>query len=407
MIKGLSRRSRGSLSLGIDQLESRQLLSMSSAPLHGMAATHHHHVPRIHAAALIQPGHSLRNGAHMGTAGLSATLPPSFVPPSFNIVPSPNVTRSNLTAVASVNDNDIFAVGFTSPVGGTDAPLVEHFNGTSWSVVPTPSPAVTVGSQLKGVAAVASNNVWAVGLNVTINSFGESVSHPLIEHFDGTSWKIVAAQDPAAGGVFDAVTAISANNIWAVGHLGNGRNGNLIEHFDGTSWTIVATPATAGFATLNGVSATSATDVWAVGSVGRGASVQILHFNGQSWSAVSGLPSDSSLQAVVAIAPNNVWAVGADIEHFDGTTWSVVPSPGAGAFGLDGIAASSANNIYAVGGGVEHFDGTSWSVVPSPISSANSDFLSGVIVRSDGTAVAVGTAQPNGSFATNGLIIAN
>ncbi len=30
----------------------------------------------------------------------------------------------------------------------------------------------------------------------------------------------------------------------------------------------------------------------------------------------------------MAIAPINVWAVGANIEHFNGTTWSIVPSPG-------------------------------------------------------------------------------
>jgi len=202
---------------------------------------------------------------------------------------------------------------------------------------------------------VASNNVWGVGVNFTINSFGETVSHPLVEHFNGSAWSIVDAPIPAAGGAFDAVTAISANNIWAVGHLGNGRDGNLIEHFDGTSWKIVQGPATGSFATLNGVSGTSASDVWAVGSIGRFAGIEILYFNGQSWSAISGLPSDSSPQAVVAIAPDNVWAVGADIEHFDGTKWSIVPSPGqGGVFGLTGIAASSANNIYAVGGAVEH-----------------------------------------------------
>ena len=393
------------MSLGIDQLESRQLLSTGTVQVHGLAPAHHHQTLRLHSAALVEGGHSGQSATPVRTAALPSTLAPTSPVPAFSIVSSPTITRSNLTATAAVTDSDIWAVGFTSPVDGTDAPLTEHFNGTSWTVVAAPNAAGTVGSQLKGVAAVASNNVWAVGVNFTINSFGETVSQPLVEHFNGTAWSIVAAPTPAAGGAFDAVTAISANNIWAVGHLGNGRNGNLIEHFDGTSWKIVPGPTTGSFATLNGVSGTSASDVWAVGSVGRFASVQILHFNGQAWSTVSGLPSDSSLQAVVALAPNNVWAVGADIEHFDGTNWSIVPSPGG--FGLTGIAASSANNIYAVGGGVEHWDGTSWSVVPSPVSSANSDVLFGVIVRSDGTAVAVGTAQQSDSFNTNGLIIAN
>ncbi len=192
--------------------------------------------------------------------------------------------------------------------------------------------------------------------------------------------------------MLNAVTVISANNIWAVGHVGIGRGGNLIEHFNGTAWSIVQSPqGTDSF--LTGVSGTSASDVWAVGSVGRFDGIEILHFNGTTWSTVSGLPEDSVMESVVAIAPNNVWAVGADIEHFNGTTWSIVPSPGD--FGLTGIAASSANNIYAVGGGIEHWNGTSWTNVAAAVpSNTGGALFNGVITLSNGTAIAVGFAQP-------------
>ena len=85
-----------------------------------------------------------------------------------------------------------------------------------------------------------------------------------------------------------------------------------------------------------------------MGSAGRSTSdqVQILHWNGQVWIAVTA-PSpglEPFLTSVVALAPNNAWAVGETtlpvnssestgqtlIEHWDGTSWSVVHSPNAG-----------------------------------------------------------------------------
>jgi hypothetical protein len=41
---------------------------------------------------------------------------------------------------------------------------------------------------------------------------------------------------------------------------------------------------------------------------------------------------------------------------------------------------------------IEHFNGRSWSIVPSPNSTTGHDEFFGVTPRSDGTAIAVGTA---------------
>jgi hypothetical protein len=111
-------------------------------------------------------------------------------------------------------------------------------------------------------------------------------------------------------------------------------------------------------------------------------------------------------------SPTNVWAVGtagvfinhrsfrqAAIEHWDGTSWSIVASPNPNPTGpstLNGIAAISANDIWAVGSiGVnktitEHWDGTSWSIVHSPNPAQNQNELFGVTALSDGTVAAVG-----------------
>jgi hypothetical protein len=289
---------------------------------------------------------------------------------------------------------------------------------------------------------VASNNVWAVGENVTHDSAGDPLFHTLIEHFDGTRWSIVTSPTLPVGANLNAVTAISANNIWAVGAKSSSvlfapNAGNLIEHFDGTTWSVVSAPTLSSHELLTGVSGDSASDVWAVGFTRTqlGVVAETLHFNGTSWSSVA-VPSapGTQLSAVTALSPTNVWAVGNTaqgqatlIEHFDGTSWRILSSPNVAtgsvfdANVLTGIAAASATSIYAVGfsadpavdGGfertlIEHFDGTKWSIVSSPNSTTGHDQLFGVTTRKDGTAIAVGTAgQQIGPNNTNALIVAN
>ena len=94
------------------------------------------------------------------------------------------------------------------------------------------------------------------------------------------------------------------------------------------------------------------------------------------------------------------------IESWDGTAWSVVLSPNASPIGLErltSISCVSISSCTAVGGAfnngsvlqtlVETFDGTTWSVVPSPDgSSSDTNFLNGVSCppASSGTCTAVG-----------------
>jgi hypothetical protein len=214
------------------------------------------------------------------------------------------------------------------------------------------------------------------------------------------------------------VVAISANNVWAVGALAPEGANALVEHWDGTSWSIVSNSVIAGAGRLSSVSADSANDVWAVGQATRP-----LHFNGTTWSQTPGPPVFVEANAVVALSPTDVWAVGkkqADvnhlirfttaIEHWNGTSWSNVASPTTGLnTSLNGIAAISANDILAVGAGtsttgasttlVEQWNGTSWSIISSPNPGDFANGLSGVTALSDGNVAAVGFQES----ATNGF----
>jgi hypothetical protein len=101
----------------------------------------------------------------------------------FRVFPSPPVDGM-LSGVGFVSPTDGWVVGAhpsNAPDDGGAATLTEHWNGSAWSAVPTPSIAVTRAS-LVGVAALASNNAWAVGATIT---------GTLVEHWNGSAWSVV------------------------------------------------------------------------------------------------------------------------------------------------------------------------------------------------------------------------
>jgi len=391
---------------------------------------------RVHhaaAVARVHPGHQSGAGAATADPVVTAAATPAATT-GFSVVPTPSVPNGNLLATAAIADKDIWADGYgdvqTAPPA-FDSPLAEHFNGTSWSVVPTPT--LSSGGinppagQFFGVAAAASNDVWAVGVKVGPDNpdFGEQ----LIEHWNGTAWSQVTSPLVEGDGL-RAVTAISANNVWAVGTASGSA---LIEHWNGTAWSIVPDSAisgvgAAGTSTLLSVSADASNDVWAVGTE------TLLHFNGTTWSEV---PSPIlHANSVTALSLTDAWAVGtvtvfADhrqhnepaIEHWDGTSWSIVSSPNPNPVptrdtALYGIAAISANDIWAVGAGnfsttsgtatlIEHWNGTSWTIISSPDPGTATNALFAVTALSDGTVVAVGTQENNNTGVPTPLIVQN
>jgi hypothetical protein len=236
----------------------------------------------------------------------------------WSVIPSPNkspIDDSELLAVSALAPNDVWAVGDYQVAFEYEwETLIEHWDGTAWSIVPSPNPAGSDITYLNGVSAVSSSDIWAVG-------YSHGGARPLIEHYDGQSWTIVAAPYPAQStfnGLY-AVTAISANDVWAVGYQNlndAGQNGQgLILHWDGTQWSEVQSPI-AGYATiLLGVSANSSTSVDAVGYI-QTRDVQYRpiaeHWNGTRWSVVEPSYPGRVGQLYGASAVNgSTWAVGA------------------------------------------------------------------------------------------------
>ena len=344
---------------------------------------------------------------------------------------SPNLTGptaidNELLGVTAVSENDIWAVGWAQDPNGPSyvrRSLIQHFDGNLWSIVAGPNSLNDTLSELHSVSAASANDVWAVGASHNVSG----PTRTLIEHWDGTQWSIVPSPNPDSQlNELHGVTALSARNAWAVGYRGGTKNETpletLILHWDGSGWRQLPSPNIAGGVNqLSGITAIAANDIWAVGSA-AGAPLSI-HWDGNAWSVVptvinSGL-STERFTAVSGTAANDVWAVGqgsgfftnqtfATIRHWDGFHWTQkicyaasASSPpedyeggGADAY-FTGVAAAARNDVWAVGvhgSGpmILHWDGSAWTIVTHPRAFPNAAVLQGVVTSSGGSAWSVG-----------------
>jgi hypothetical protein len=363
----------------------------------------------------------------------------------FRVVPSPPVDGM-LSGVGFVSPTDGWVVGAQpsdAPDDGGAATLTEHWNGSAWSVVPS-FDTLRVDDTLAAVAGVASSDVWAVGQRKPTGS--KSPVIPLALHWNGAAWSSVPMPSiNATRASLVGLAALASNNVWAVGTT---ITGTLVEHWNGSAWNVVTSPNPAGSSTnsLSGITAIAPNDIWAVGSsssvvgVNTVQSTLVEHWNGSAWTIVpspnvapqrTGVAVRDLLTSVTAISPSNVWAAGYSIdvasgsgqpnksliEHWNGSTWTIVPSPSPqGHNTLTGIAAISASDIWAVGFGSNdvstgipidkpellHWNGTVWSSVAAPANVGASDNILRGVATTSGTVWAAGFAGDVGTLILQG-----
>lgn len=363
----------------------------------------------------------------------SATPTPTPVPVtgSWQVVPSPAIDVSSSTfgarfnAVAVVSAADVWAVGFGPQPGGpayAKQTLIEHWDGASWSIVPSPNPPSAYSEvELDAVFALAANDVWAVGYGDNPSGTVSPADITLIEHWNGATWSIVPSLNPDQDeNQLHSIAGVASNDLWAAGQRGDGDTccpyESLIEHWNGTSWSVVPNP---GRTALQGVTAVAANDLWAVGTTAAGGGAVIEHWNGTAWSTVAAPTANAngggiSLRAVTAVSATDIWAVGDQenpligeggtydsvTEHWDGTAWTVVGLALQDST-LHGVAATGPADAWAVDAGglmrTQHWDGATWSVVSTP-NPGNGSGLQGVAAVSSKDLWAVGWTNTNGAY---------
>ncbi len=372
-----------------------------------------------------------RSPEHVDGAGAGSCLgcrwrrrtpsgPGAWSPPGFT--DTTQTASESLNGISAVAPDDVWAVG-TRTVSDRDSTLVEHWDGTAWSVVPSPSPGGRPGSRLESVDAISANDVWAVGTYVTV---GHQLTI-LVEHWNGTSWRRVATPILRGSSALASVSATSPTDIWAVGYRLITLQKpiyTLAMHWDGSTWSRVATPTPKNaMRGLLGVDSTGTASGWAVGytlaASGGKPNALAERWNGRAWHQVA-VPVPryrvAELAGVSVVAPGNVWAVGsrqpdetrhsyALVEHFTGRHWHSVPVPGLGSYSsLSSVSGDAPDDVWAVGtrgprdsprSVLVHWDGRAWRVYGGP--GAESATLNAVTTGGTTSTWAVGLTYRHGS----------
>jgi len=317
-----------------------------------------------------------------------------------------SINYPNLQKVSCPTASFCMAVGdqtIGSAFASTKRVLVERWDGSRWSLSPTPAVAGKSLS-LSGVSCVSTTSCVAVG---TVYSKATGTK-PLAERWNGTSWSISSALSPTSATYAElvAIRCVSTTRCFAVGSFTRSNvTRMLIEYWNGSTWKIGTSPNLSGKGPsyLYAVACANQRFCYAVGSYRSANGLQrtlTLKWNSAQWSVVAspnptGSSEDPQLVGV-SCPTSSCMAVGLysvpgslptdDIyktltERWNGSQWTIVASPNGSRFGdgfLSGVFCTSPLACIAVGGAggqtlAERWDGRTWTVLPSP--NPASDFV--------------------------------
>jgi len=318
-------------------------------------------------AAVLAVGGSLAT-LGSGQAGAGIPTPPAQVGANtftVSLPASPSTTQdSGLFSVACANSAFCVGVGSSSTTGSI---VISQWNGTSWVLATVPTPG-SGAAELLGVSCAGPSFCSAVG------DFNGNVE-PLVEQWNGSTWTQVTAVNPSGSSqtVLNGISCVNANSCTAVGYStdASAHRMALAENWNGTSWSVTSNavlPSGATTAVLQAVSCVSGSWCMASGQQEVGSNFLPLTemWNGTAWSVVpSPNPSPGTrglFNGVSCAGPSYCVAVG-DYQdagiHFrnlvatwNGTTWTqdtVPDGPDTNDDVLTSVACFSATSCSVVG----------------------------------------------------------
>jgi hypothetical protein len=318
-----------------------------------------------------------------------------------------------------------YAFGYKN-VGANSKTVVEHWDGASWSIMPTPNSAQPV-TFIFGGTCVSDTSCFAVGNAVNFNA-SPFVERPFVMAWDGSAWTTVpsAALPGTSSSSLASVACTSATNCVAVGSLSlNGVGKTLVERWNGTTWAHVASPNPAGASgtAFHGVACPSANRCFGVGSTYNGTSRALIEtFDGTKWTITAtpaaGPNEEVSFAAVTCTNTTHCYAVGhreyANEQTFVwrlvGLKWVALATPrttGDNGRVFNDMTCADLTHCYAVGFSdefisttshtlIEHWNGQQWTIRHPPNVGSTSNVLNGVACISATSCFAVGYGPNDG-----------
>ncbi|MGB7052165.1 MAG: hypothetical protein WBG41_11395 [Acidimicrobiales bacterium] len=361
---------------------------------------------------------------------------------SWSIDTTPNVDgaiQTFLTSVACPSTTQCVAVGYSLSSAGT-IPIVEQWNGSSWTLLNPPVPTGSADNELTGISCPTSSACFATGRTYPTSS---SAPLTLAEAWNGTNWSTMTTPNPTGlvGAFFNSVSCLNSTTCEAAGEGlidESGDTQTLVERLTAETWAVETTPNESGVTTslLSALACPHGSfDCVAVGQYFTPDENHLLaiHENKSTspWliSAVPGstTPAATYLNAAACSTggcigvgesfPANNFNTSAEIEDWNGSSWSLAKSAEpseAVTTNLYGAACPTSSACYAVGDVglgtagddgdtntfAEKWNGSKWSSQTTANPTGNLfNELTSVSCSSSTSCVAAGYTEsaPNGS----------
>ena len=147
--------------------------------------------------------YALDGGFWGGSGGPTPTPTVTGTPPTATSTSTP--TRTNTSTSTSTPTS-------TSTSTPTNTATATPTCGPAWQADSSPNIG-TGDNALNGVAALTPTDLWAVGTYTNTTGLAQT----LIEHWNGSSWSIVSSPNPGAMNYLRSISCPAANECWAVG----------------------------------------------------------------------------------------------------------------------------------------------------------------------------------------------
>jgi hypothetical protein len=282
-------------------------------------------------------------------------------------LPNVGLNENALLSVSTLPSGEAWAVGYFADSHYRQRTLIQHFDGSTWTVVPSPNPGAKQ-NLFYGVVALSGCDSWAVGGSQDANDLW----HTLAAHWDGHAWKVVPTADPGATGNVLYAVAASSSGVFATGQRADHSFPGiaLVERWDGDSWDVVSTPTDPGGTDISLGATADGSDLTIVGD--RESSTApyttfVAEGNRRGLSIVSTPNSgagENDLFSATTADDGSTWAVGWLIDPASGNhdtlieqgrrgTWSLSsspnPNPANGDNGFSSVSAVPGGGVWAVG----------------------------------------------------------
>jgi hypothetical protein len=180
--------------------------------------------------------------------------------PTPNPGPGPRRIREGdwLQGVSCVSAAACTAVGYLEGSQGPDRSIIESWNGTTWTAVPHPTVA-TADNTLAGVSCATSSKCTAVG---SARFHRSTPVDTLIESWNGTAWSLVPSPN-AAGAAINRLAGVSCPGTAMCVAVGSFQSTStspgrtLVESWDGSAWAISPSPNPGGSSISSGLRSVS------------------------------------------------------------------------------------------------------------------------------------------------------